>query len=984
MHRLRPFVCVLSLVLSSTWLLAQEPGREPGSQPVRPNYKQAQQYSAEFLRQRTYSTSVRPQWIGETDRFWYRFSDSAGTRYHLVDPNTASKTPLFDHERLAAELSVEVRKPQDAERLDLENGEVDDEGKVFSFVLERTKFELELATGKLVNKGETSREDARRPGSGRSNGSRDPRGHRNFSPDRTAYVFSQGHDLYFVEASEEVKAEILAIDARMKAEEEAKEKAEAGEGDSDETNETTEKTETTKKTETEGDEVEVTEKQDIVGEVEQTEQTEGDVDEDEERRLTVVEVQKVDGSRKREADSEEEVDERERWADDVDESKALRLTTDGEEDYDFAGFGRRWRGSSIDEDAQGSDFEYDDYAYDVEWEDAWTPQDDEDEDDEGDEDSEEDSEPEKVRPSVSWAPDSSAFYATRRDSRGVEELFLVNSIAEPRPALEKYKYAMPGEEDIRRSELHVFDRASKELTRLTPKWKDESYRSLDWAEEGSTLRLVRRDRLMRNAELCTLDPRTMEPKVLIEEGFESAYLAPQGVRYLEERQELIWWSERTGWGHFYLYGLDGTLKHAITSGTWRASRILDVDEEKGLLYFRGNGREAGENIYLEHTYCVFLDGSDLTLLDPGNANHRSELSPTKNFLVDNCSRIDMAPISLVRNSRGGEVLRLEETDLSRLVEAGWRMPETFTVKAVDGVTDLYGNMWKPFDFDPEKRYPIIAEVYPGPQTEGVSHTFSASNARQQLAQIGFIVIQVGHRGGTPTRSKAYHSYGYFNLRDYGLEDKKAAIEELAKRHPFIDVDRVGLYGHSGGGFMTAAAMMLPPYNDFFKAGIASAGNHDNNIYNNSWAERYHGLKEVAVEKEQSGRGGSDRRGRGGATGPQDEERGQENEGEDEDEGDDGETRFEIRVPTNQELAANLKGRLLLVHGEIDNNVHPANTMRLVDALIKANKRFDLMIIPGARHGFGAANRYFNHMRWEFFAEHLLGDRQPGADIVEKD
>jgi dipeptidyl-peptidase-4 len=288
------------------------------------------------------------------------------------------------------------------------------------------------------------------------------------------------------------------------------------------------------------------------------------------------------------------------------------------------------------------------------------------------------------------------------------------------------------------------------------------------------------------------------------------------------------------------------------------------------------------------------------------------------------------------------------------------------------VTNLYGNMWKPFDFKPKGQYPIIVEVYPGPQTEGVSHTFSSVNSRQQLAQVGFIVVQVGHRGGTPGRSKAYHSYGYFNLRDYGLEDKKVALEQLAERHPFIDIERVGLYGHSGGGFMTAAAMMVPPYNEFFTVGVSSAGNHDNNIYNNYWSERYHGLREIDVEQEEQRGEGRRRGGRQAAREDSDEEQG------------DADTRFEIHIPTTQELAANLKGNLLLVHGEIDNNVHPANTMRLVDALIKANKRFDLLIIPGARHGFGAASGYFSHMRWEFFAEHLLGDHQRGADILTKE
>jgi dipeptidyl aminopeptidase/acylaminoacyl peptidase len=328
------------------------------------------------------------------------------------------------------------------------------------------------------------------------------------------------------------------------------------------------------------------------------------------------------------------------------------------------------------------------------------------------------------------------------------------------------------------------------------------------------------------------------------------------------------------------------------------------------------------------------------------------------------------------------------------------MPETFIVKAADGVTDLFGDMWKPFDFDPKKKYPIIANVYPGPQTEGVTHNFSAVSPNQQLAQLGFIVIQVGHRGGTPTRSKAYASYGYYNLRDYGLADKKTAIEQLAARNPFIDIDRVGIYGHSGGGFMSAAAVLQKPYNDFFKAAVASAGNHDNNIYNNGWAERYHGMKEVAIKKDDAAKNGqiaaastgrsdiaSNQNGDGVDSG---DDAGKQTEGDQKDKGtttaqkdEKVEMRFDIKVPTNAELAANLKGALLLVHGEIDNNVHPANTMRLVDALIKANKRFDMLILPGKRHGFGDYQPYFQQRMWDFFADHLLNDRQSGADILEK-
>jgi dipeptidyl-peptidase-4 len=371
--------------------------------------------------------------------------------------------------------------------------------------------------------------------------------------------------------------------------------------------------------------------------------------------------------------------------------------------------------------------------------------------------------------------------------------------------------------------------------------------------------------------------------------------------------------------------------------------------------------------------------------------------------VDNYSRVDQAPVAVLRDDSGKELMKLEQTDLSALLKTGWKPPETFTVKAADGVTDLYGNMWKPFDFDPAKKYPIICYVYPGPQQEGVTHSFSAHSNYMQLAQLGFVVIQVGHRGGTPERSKAYHSYGYFNLRDYGLVDKKAAIEALAARHPYIDLGRVGIYGHSGGGFMSAAAVLQKPYNEFFKAAVASAGNHDNNIYNNSWSERYHGLREVAaIEGEQkTAATGSQAGGQARTRRPPDDRQDQVAEverqiaevsrklaelkgGSASQKKDAPKTRFEIKVPTNAELAANLKGHLLLVHGEIDNNVHPANTMRLVDALIKANKRFEMLIIPGARHGFGPAQPYFTQRMWDFFAEHLLDDRQTRADILDKD
>jgi dipeptidyl aminopeptidase/acylaminoacyl peptidase len=590
----------------------------------------------------------------------------------------------------------------------------------------------------------------------------------------------------------------------------------------------------------------------------------------------------------------------------------------------------------------------------------------------------------RVRANVTWSKDSKRFYVTRFDSRKVKELFLVNSLTEPRPSLMTYRYAMPGEPDVTQTELFAYDPAKKELSKLpVERYKDQRISDIHWQDTTSDkLRFVRRDRLQRNLEFCEMDLTTSKAEVLLTESVNNAFLEVQSVRYVKPGGDFIWFSERTGWGHYYLYGNDGKLKHPLTSGPWRANNIVDVDADQGQMWVVGNGREPNENPYYRHLYRVGLDAKGLTLLDAGDADNTTTLSTTKKFAVNVRSRVDMAPEAVVRDDRGNVILELEKTDLSRLNETGWKMPETFRVKAADGINDIYGNMWKPFDFDPKKKYPIIANVYPGPQTESVSAGFSAVNTNQRLAQLGFIVIQIGNRGGNPARSNAYHSYGYFSLRDYGLADKKAGIEQLAARHPWIDIDKVGIYGHSGGGFMTAAALLVPPFNTFFKAGVSSAGNHDNNVYNANWSEQHHGLREVAVTATQTGGGANT-----GRTAPPeefvpgyasiyvDDEDPQFSTGA-------SATRFDIKVPTNHEMAANLKGRLLLVHGDMDNNVHPAGTIRLVNALIKANKRFDLMILPGQAHGFGTMSGYFNQMLMEHFARHLLNDPMPPSVDID--
>ena len=339
-----------------------------------------------------------------------------------------------------------------------------------------------------------------------------------------------------------------------------------------------------------------------------------------------------------------------------------------------------------------------------------------------------------------------------------------------------------------------------------------------------------------------------------------------------------------------------------------------------------------------------LDGSGLKQITAGDFFHQMEVDDDMRFVVDNYSRVDTVPVAVLLDNAGNKVMDLETSDFSQLFANGYKFPELFKVKAADGITDLYGVMYKPFNFDPEKVYPIVDYVYPGPQTEAVYYPFTRMSVRtDRLAQAGFIVISVGQRGGHPSRSKWYHNYGYGNMRDYPLADHKYAIEQLANRYSFIDIDKVGIHGHSGGGFMSTAAICQYP--DFFKAAVSCAGNHDNNIYNRWWSETHHGVKEEVTEK--------------------------------------GDTTFHYKIATNPEIARNLKGHLLLVHGEIDDNVHPANTSRVINALIKAGKRFDMLFLPNQRHGFGDMNEYFYWRLVDYFSEHLRGESEKSVDIPKR-
>jgi dipeptidyl-peptidase-4 len=623
----------------------------------------------------------------------------------------------------------------------------------------------------------------------------------------------------------------------------------------------------------------------------------------------------------------------------------VQLTTDGEEHYSYGRTAREIQQQREQEQQQRQQEER--------------------EDNEGDQqDQEREGTDKNARmPAINlvWSRDSNKFSLVRRDARKVSDLWVINALSTPRPTLESYRYAMPGEANIPQSEMHVFDRTSKQrVTMKTNRFVDQTLNIATMPQPNNIQRDPRRpvpaqwlsdspgklyfSRLSRDQhrlDVCVADTATGEVTTLIEERL-NTYVESKPLRLVNGGAELIFWSERDGWGHFYLYdATTGALKNRITDGEFVTTGIEGVDEKARALYFSAGGREKGEDPYYTHLYRVGFDGSGLKLLNPGNASHSVSVTESARFFVDNSSRVDGAPESTLFDTLGNNMLKIENPDLTPLNEAGFKFPEPFMVKADDGITDLYGVMYKPFDFDPSRKYPIIAYVYPGPQTESVTKTFNPRSNNISLAQFGFVIIEVGNRGGHPQRSKWYHNYGYGNLRDYGLADKKAAIEQLARRHSFVDINRVGIWGHSGGGFMSAAAMLVYP--DFFKVGWSESGNHENNIYNNSWSEKHHGIKEI--EK-------------------------------------DGKVSFEYDIEKNSELAKNLKGHLMLITGDIDNNVHPGNTYRLADALIKANKRFDMFVLPGVRHSFQPVSGYVNWLRGDYFARHLLGRSSDDIDIVE--
>ena len=787
----------------------------------------AERFTASKLENMLFSTTVDPHWFKSGEKFWYSYKTSKGTRWYIVDPAARKRTELFNHDKLAAELTEIVKDPFIAAQLPITNLEVDEDGQTFTF---------EVRSSQDAKPKKLSKED--------SLAGKKPKKVRGkeifyFSYDSKAQKLTHLKDkeketkqLPWASVSPDGKTVVYAKD------------------------------------------------------------------------LNLYRMSREDYEKLKKDDKDSTITE-------------IQITTDGVKDF---GYGQPHYLLNTDTLLNG-----------------------------------------KRRPAYGvWSPDSRYFATIVSDERHLKDLWVINALAEPRPTLESYKYQMPGEKENPIDYLYIFDmqdNSRKEVT--TGRFKDQTLSIARkpreqkqrhmydqpnvWLGDANRLFVTRSSRDLHRIDICsyTIGQDTLCP--IIEERM-NTYIEVRPLSAVNGGKELIQWSERDGWAHLYLYDDKGTLKRRLTEGAWHVHQILKVDEKARKVYFTGMGREKGENPYYQHLYSVSLDGGEVKLLDKGNFFHTPQMDDACRYFVDNYSRVDTIPETALYDCLGNKIMTLETSDFSQLLANGYKFPETFKVKAADGVTDLYGVMYKPFDFDSTKLYPIVDYVYPGPQTEATEYTYTRMGVRtDRLAQAGFIVITVGNRGGHPDRSKWYHNYGYGNLRDYGLADQKAAIEQLAARHDYIDIERVGIHGHSGGGFMSTAAILQYP--DFFKAAVSCAGNHDNKIYNRWWSETHHGVKEQVNDK--------------------------------------GDTTFVYKISSNPEIAKQLKGHLLLVHGEIDNNVHPGNTSRVVNALIRANKRFDMLYLPMQRHGFGDMNEYFYWRLVDHFTDYLIDGRTKEVDIPQR-
>jgi dipeptidyl aminopeptidase/acylaminoacyl peptidase len=815
---MKKIILSLSCLLVIFSSVAQQPA-------YKGNYELAARFSPDKLKKMIFSTSVDAHWMKKSDRFWYEYETSQGKKWLLVDPLRRTKSPLFDTDKLAAELTRAVKDPFDGQHLKLDNMKLLADENTLQFTVKSTADILKKDWAELKAKNKNSKDSLEK----------------------------KVHTFQFNLISQQLK--------------------------------------------------------EIETEKEPTRLAWANISPDSSKVVYVKNFNLF-------------------WMDKANFLKAVKdlkdttlvenaITKDGVADYEY-GWGDRGD-DNVEVEKKKND---------------------------------------RKRAPVLWSADSKQFILTRTDQRKVKDLWVIHNTREPRPTLETYKYAMPGEKEQPITDLIHYSFESQKLSNLpistfkdqtvslwstTPavNTRDDDFRPMTWLGNPSEFYFALTSRDLKRVDVLRWNLKTNQKEVIIEER-SNTYIDFEKPELVGT--DLIWWSERDGWGHFYLYGKDGTLKRQLTSGPYHTAGAARVDPGLRRLYFTANGREKGEDPYYEHLYSVSLDGGAVTLLNKGDFNHEISINDPGSYFVSNFSRVNTVPASALYDRNGAKIMDLETADLSQLLAAGYQFPEPFTFKADDGITDLYGVMYKPFDFDSTRTYPLIQYVYPGPQTEAVNKSFGRGMDRtDRLAQFGFVVVTLGNRGGHPARSKWYHNFGYGDLRDYGLADKKAAVDQLADRHSFIDRSRVGIHGHSGGGFMSTAAMLVYP--DVFKVAVSSAGNHENNIYNRWWSEKHHGVQERILPS--------------------------------------GDTTFVYQIEKNPDLAKNLKGHLMLSTGDVDNNVHPAGTIRMANALIKAGKRFEFVLLPGQRHGYGDMNEYFFWKMGDYFTAHLLGDTNPPpVDMVE--
>jgi dipeptidyl-peptidase-4 len=555
-----------------------------------------------------------------------------------------------------------------------------------------------------------------------------------------------------------------------------------------------------------------------------------------------------------------------------------------------------------------------------------------------------------VRPTLQWSPDSRRIAVQRTDERDVGKMPLYSSTHQ-RPVSYLYPYALPGDSILPRFDVQVLDVESRTNTRVgmpaqptiihgVTGMSDSTWVTVKWSEDSGSLYFTHGVRGSKRIQLMVTDGNGSAPQLLAKDTAHTFVEMRHGGRtppnwaVANAGSDIIWFSQRDGWAHLYLYDAQGQVRNQITSGSYAVDEIKYVDGPNRLVYYTAWGAE-GEFPYYRKLYRISFDGTGRELLTPEDADHEVTFTPSGAFFVDQYGTVTEPPVTVLRAARdGGTVLALETADISRVEETGWRPPEPFTVKARDGLTDIYGLMYRPSNFDPERRYPVIESIYPGPQVGSVrTWGFSVSRAHDPfaMAELGFIVVQIDHMG-TPWRSKAFHDAYYGDMGDNGLPDHIAALKQLGARHAFIDLDRIGITGGSGGGFASTDALLRYP--DFYKVAVSTSGNHDNRTYHFGWGEKYQGLlvRDTVA----------------------------------------GTDNYESQA--NPLLADNLKGKLFLMHGDLDDNVHPAMTLQVADALIRANKSFDFLILPDRHHSLNEP--YVVRRKWDYFVEHLLGLEPP--------